>query len=75
MSLHNCTDSRGSIFGGRAARSTVFYFVLVTALIEVTLQSIGVGLAGLEPIAGGDTVSVADDCRPFGAESGQCWCK
>jgi hypothetical protein len=51
----------------------IAYLIVVAAAVQVPLQSVGIGLAGLEAIAGGDAVAVADQ---DGAAGGFEWaCK
>ena len=61
MSLNDGADIGHCIFGSRTAGAAVLDLVLVAALVEVTLERIRKGLAGLQSIARGDAVAVADD--------------
>jgi hypothetical protein len=56
------------IFGGGAAGAAVLHLVFVAALVEIALQCVRKGLAGLKTVAGRDAVAVADDGRPIGGE-------
>lgn len=50
-----------AVLGGVAADAGVDDAVVVAAGVEVALERGGVGLAGFEPVACGDAVSIADD--------------
>jgi len=55
------------VFGGGAAGALIADFVVVAVGVELLLQVVGPGLAGLQAVAGGDAVAVADD---YGAVGG-----
>jgi len=52
------------VLGGGSAGAMVRDFVAVAATVEVFLQGSRVGLAGLETVACGDAVAIADQLRP-----------
>lgn len=62
-----------AVLGGVAADAGVDDAVVVSASGEIALERGGVGLAGLEAVAGGDAVSVANDDGQFlpGGASGE----
>ena len=68
MYLHDRADVRCRVLGCGAAGSTVFDFVFVATLVEIALQRIGIGLAGLESVTGSDAVAVTHDDGPFSTE-------
>jgi len=55
------------VFGGCAAGSLIDDFVMKASRVEVALQGVGEGLAGLEAVAGGNTVSIADQKALLGS--------
>ena len=67
MGLCDQPDICGGVFGGRPACSAVLNLIFVAVPIKIALERFWVGLAGLEPVAGGDAVTVADDRWPLGA--------
>lgn len=71
MRLDDGVDVRDCILGGGAAGAAILDFVFVAALVEVLLERVRPGLAGLETIAGRDAVAVADDGRPIGGQQGK----
>ncbi len=56
------------VFGGRAAGSHIFDLVAVAEFVEVTLQRVGVRLAGSKPIAGRNAIAKADKQWPVSRE-------
>ena len=62
------TQAGNGVFGGGAAGSLIVDCVAVTEAVEVLLQSVRKGLSGLEAVAGGNTVSIADEERPAGGQ-------
>ena len=58
------------VLGGGAAGALVVDSVVVTERIEFLLQVIGIGLAGLKAIAGGDAVAEADQEGAIGGLRG-----
>ena len=61
-------ETGDGVLGGCAAGAFVDDFVVVSVGVEALLQCVGIGLAGLETVAGGDAVSEADQERGSGAE-------
>ena len=59
-----------SILGGRAACALVRDFVLIAAVVQVALQSVGKRLACLKAVAGCDAVAVANENGPVGGQQG-----
>lgn len=53
-------EAGDGVFGGCAAGALVDHFVVEAAGVEVALEGVGVGLAGVEAVAGGDAVTEAD---------------
>jgi len=56
------------ILGCGAAGALIDHFVVEAAAVQVSLQRVGIGLAGLEAVAGGDAVAVADQNRVVGGK-------
>ncbi len=56
------------VFGGGSAGALIADLVVVAAAVEVALQSVGIGLAGLEAVAGGDAVAKADQDGAIGSQ-------
>jgi len=56
------------VFGGGAAGALVAHFVVVAAGVQVSLQSIGERLAGLEAITSGNAVAIAGHDGPVGGQ-------
>src|SRR5271165_1065966 len=54
------TEIGDSVLGGCAAGALVVDLVMVAERVEFLLQIIGIGLAGLEAVAGGDAVAEAN---------------
>lgn len=54
------------VLGGGAAGASIAHLVVVAAAVQIPLQSVGIGLAGLEAVAGGDAVAVADQHGAIG---------
>lgn len=48
------------VFGGSAAGALVQHFVVVAAGVDAALEGVGVRLAGVKAVTGGDAVAVAD---------------
>ena len=71
MSLNDCADVGDSVFGGGAAGAAVLNLVSVAALVEIALEGVRKGLAGLEAVSGSDAVAVADDGGPIGGYEGK----
>ena len=61
MEREDIWEAGDGIFRGSSAGSLVVDLPDVTGLIELTLQGIAVGLAGLQSVTGGDAVSKADE--------------
>ncbi len=57
------------VLGGGAAGALIDDLVVVAAAVEVPLQGVGIGLAGLEAVAGGDAVAVANQDGPVGGHA------
>jgi len=55
------------VLGGGATGALVRDLVVVAAGVEFLLQEVGIGLAGLEAVAGGDAVAKADQEGPAGS--------
>ena len=69
--MRPCTIARmlaTASFGGGAAGALIFDLVVVAALVEVALQCVGIGLAGLQSVPGRDAVAKADEDGPAGGE-------
>ena len=62
----NGTEIGDGVLGGGAARALVRDFVAVAAGVEFLFQEVGIGLAGLEAVTGGDAVAIADQDGPAG---------
>ena len=56
------------VFGGGAAGAFVDDFVVVAVGVEALLQCVGIGLAGLQAVTGGDAVAEADEEWSGGAK-------
>ena len=56
------------VFGGGAAGALIVNCVAVAEAVEFPLQRVGKGLAGLQAVAGGNTVAIADEERPAGGQ-------
>jgi len=61
MKLQDWTKAGGCVLGGGAAGSKIRYFVMEATLVEVSLQSVGIGLSGVEAVTCSDAVTVTDD--------------
>jgi putative ABC transport system ATP-binding protein len=57
-----------SILGGRAACALVRDFVVIAAVVQVALQSVGKRLAGLQSVTGCDAVAIANQQGPVGGQ-------
>ena len=55
-----------SVLGGGATGALVVHLVVIAAGVEFLLEEVGIGLAGLEAVAGGDAVAKADQERATG---------
>lgn len=71
VGLDDRVDVRDSVLGGGAAGAAIFNLVFVAALVEVALEGVGPGLAGLESVACCDAVAIADDGGAVGGEQGK----
>ena len=71
MGLDDGVDVGDCVLGGGAAGAAILNFVFVAALVEVALECGGPGLAGLEAVARGNAVAIADDGGPVGGEQGK----
>jgi len=71
MSLNDGADIGDRVFSSSAARAAVLDLVFIAALVEIALERIRKGLAGLESVARGDAVAVADDGWAVGGEQGK----
>jgi len=63
-------ETGDGVLGGGAAGALVEDFVVVTVTLELSLEKVGIGLAGLESVPGGDAVAEADDDGAVGGERG-----
>jgi putative ABC transport system ATP-binding protein len=70
----NGANADCSVLGGGAAGALIFNGVLVAALAEIALQGRRIGLVGLKPKAGCNTVAIADDHRAFSGDQRKCGC-
>lgn len=61
MQAQNSRQALHGILGGGAAGAKVHNLIAVAELVEITAQCIRVRLSGGQPVAGGDTVSKADE--------------
>ena len=60
------TEAGDSILGGGAAGALIVHLVVVAASVQIPLQRVGKGLAGLKAVASGDAVTEADQQGPVG---------
>jgi len=56
------------VLGGGAARALIGYFVVVAAAVQVALQRVWKGLAGLEAVPSGNAVSKANQRGPVSSQ-------
>ncbi len=54
------------VFGGGSAGALIQDLVVVAAAVHIPLQSVRIGLARLEAIAGGDAIAKADQHGAIG---------
>ena len=60
------------VLGGGSAGALIDDLIVIAAMDEDLLQGVRVGLAGIEAVAGGDAVSVADELRLAESTQGKC---
>ena len=60
MQQQDGAQTGDGVFGGCAAGSLIIHLIVVAVGIQVALQGVGKGLAGLKAVAGGDAVAIAD---------------
>ena len=70
MQEQDGAEAGDGVLGGCAAGTLVVDLVMVAKGVEFLLQVIGIGLAGLEAVAGGDAVAEADEEGVIGGLGG-----
>jgi len=68
MQSQHRTETGSRIFCCGAACAQIRYLVVVAALVEISLQSVGEGFAGVKAVPCGDAVAVADDYGQVGGK-------
>lgn len=69
MKLQDGAQARDGVLGGGSTGALVIHLVGVARAIKFALERIGIGLAGLQAIAGGNAVAEADQYRAAGCEA------
>jgi hypothetical protein len=59
------------VLGGGAAGALIAHFVVVAVVVELLLQIVGIRLAGLQAVAGGDAVAETNKDGTTGCKRGR----